>query len=80
VSLEQESVVANNLFQTEDLVRSEFLLRDYKRVDYLLKIDDELGIFNPQLIIEKLIKTHQITMAYPIESSAIKHPEHLILD
>ncbi|MBZ9652259.1 IPExxxVDY family protein [Psychroflexus montanilacus] len=80
VSLEQASVVANNLFETEDLVTSEFLLKDYKRVDYLLKIDDELDIFNPQLIVEKIVKTHQISMAYTIDSSAIKHPEHLILD
>lgn len=80
VNTEQEFVAANNLFDTEDLVTSGFLLEDYKRVDYLLKIDDELDIFNPELIIKKLIKMHQISMAYTIESHAIKHPEHLILD
>lgn len=80
VNTEQEFVAVNNLFETEDLVTSEFLLEDYKRVDYLLKIDDELDIFNPELIIKKLIKMHQISMVYIIESHAIKHPEHLILD
>ena len=80
VNYEQESIVGNNLFETEDLVTSEFLLKDYKRVDYLLKIEDELDIFNPQLIIDKLIQTQQISMAYSIESNAIKNPEHLILD
>ncbi|NEV94490.1 IPExxxVDY family protein [Psychroflexus sp. YR1-1] len=80
VSLEQVFVTADNLFDSEDLMTSEFLLKDYKRVDYLLKIDDELDIFNPELIIKKLITINQISMAYPIESHAIKHPEHLILD
>lgn len=80
VNLKQELVAVNNLFDTEDLVTSEFLLRDYKRVDYLLKIDDELNIFNTRLITNKLVKMHQVSMAYTIESNAIKHPEHLILD
>ncbi|SDG47017.1 IPExxxVDY family protein [Psychroflexus sediminis] len=80
VDLEQEFVTAHNLFDTENLRTSSFLLKEYKRVDYLLKIEDELNIFKPELIIKKLIKTHQISMAYTIESHAIKHPEHLILD
>lgn len=80
VSLGQKLSGINDLFETHDLVTSEFLLKDYKRVDYLLKIEDEINIFNPKLITEKLIKMHQISMAYSIESSAIKHPEHLILE
>lgn len=80
VKVEQELKTVNNLFDTEELITSEFLLKDYKRVDYLLKIDDELNIFNPKLITNKLIKVHQISMAYTIESNAIKNPEHLILD
>lgn len=80
VNIEKELEAVNNLFDIEDVVTSEFLLKDYKRVDYLLKIEDELDIFNPKIIIDKLIKMHQISMAYTIESNAIKHPEHLILD
>ncbi|MFD0931984.1 IPExxxVDY family protein [Psychroflexus salinarum] len=80
VSIEQELVAAENLFGTEDFIKTEFLLKDYKRVDYLLKIEDELDIFNPQLVIQRLTKMHQISMVYTIDSDAIKHPENLILD
>lgn len=80
VSLEKEFEATNNLFNTEDLVTSVCLLKDYKQVDYLLKIDDELNIFDSKSITKKLIKMHQISMAYPIENSAIKNPENLILD
>lgn len=80
VKIEQELATSDNLFSVEDLVTSEFLLNDYKYVDYLLKIDDELDIFNPKLILDKLTKMPQISMAYSIEANALKHPEHLILD
>lgn len=79
VSVEKQ-VKTDNLFDTADFVSQEFLLNDYKRVDYLLKINDELNIFNQKQIIDKLIKVQQISMAYSIDSNAIKHPEHLILD
>jgi hypothetical protein len=45
-----------------------------------MKIDDELGIFDPQIIIDKLSSINQISMAYVIESKEIKYPEHLILE
>jgi len=80
VSIEQEFKATENLFGIDDFIKTEFLLKDYKRVDYLLKIEDELDIFNPQLVIDKLIKLHQISMIYTIDTSALKHPEHLILD
>jgi len=73
-------VPSNNLFTEEDLVKVKYLLKDYKRVDYLMKIDDELNIFNLQLIIGKLLSIKQISMAYIIESKKIKYPEHLILE
>lgn len=80
VVAEEELAVVNNLFETEDLVTSEYLLKDYKRVDYLLKIDDELNIFDPQLILDKITQLRQVSIAYTIDSNLIKHPEHLILD
>jgi hypothetical protein len=76
----EKSVQANSLFETEDYVSHEFLLNDNKSIDYLLKIEDELDIFDPKLIIDKLIKTRQISMAYAVNTDALKHPEHLILD
>jgi hypothetical protein len=74
------NVSSSNLFTEEDLVHVEYLLKDHKRVDYLMKIDDELNIFNPQIIIDKLSNINQISMAYAIESKEIKYPEHLILE
>ncbi|WP_026302477.1 IPExxxVDY family protein [Psychroflexus tropicus] len=76
----EEKVIGNSLFAIEDYLSQEFLLSDHKRVDYLLKINDDLNIFDPKLIIDRLVKMRQISMAYTIETDAIKHPEHLILD
>jgi hypothetical protein len=45
-----------------------------------MKIDDELGIFDPQIIINKLSSITQISMVYAIDSKKIKYPEHLILE
>ncbi len=73
-------VPSSNLFTEEDLVQVEYVLKDHKRVDYLMKFDDELNIFNPQIIIDKLSSINQISMAYAIESKEIKYPEHLILE
>jgi len=73
-------VPSSNLFTEEDLVQVEYVLKDHKRVDYLMKIDDELNIFDPQIIIDKLSSIKQILMAYTIESKKIKYPEHLILE
>lgn len=80
VKTDQEFVIAENLFGADEFSTTEFLLKDYKRVDYLLKIEDELDIFDPKLVINKLDKAPQISMVYNIESSALKYPEHLILD
>jgi len=73
-------VPSSNLFTEEDLVQVEYVLKDHKRVDYLMKIDDELGIFDPQIIINKLSSITQISMVYAIDSKKIKYPEHLILE
>jgi hypothetical protein len=73
-------IPSSNLFAEEDLVQIEYLLKNHKRVDYLMKINDELDIFSSDIIIDKLTRINQISMAYAIESKAIKHPEHLILE
>ncbi len=73
-------IPSSNLFTKEDLVQVEYLLKDHKQVDYLMKINDELNIFNPQIIIDKLSSVKQISMAYAIEPKKIKYPEHLILE
>jgi hypothetical protein len=73
-------VPSSNLFTEEYLVQVEYVLKDHKRVDYLMKIDDELGIFDPQIIINKLSSITQISMVYAIDSKKIKYPEHLILE
>jgi hypothetical protein len=73
-------VPSSNLFTEEYLVQVEYVLKDHKRVDYLMKINDELGIFDPQIIINKLSSITQISMVYAIDSKKIKYPEHLILE
>lgn len=69
-----------SLFHDDHQVVSKYVLEDFKRVDYIMKINDELNIFNTAIIIKQLLSIQHISMAYTIDLESIKHPEHLILD
>lgn len=69
-----------SLFQEDSQVVSKYVLEDFKRINYIMKINDELNVFNPAIILKKLLSIQYISMAYSIDLDSIKHPEHLILD
>jgi hypothetical protein len=80
VSVEEQKTTSENLFEKEPITSTEYVLKTNKQVDYLLKIEDELSVFKPEDVIQKLITTPHISTAYSLETQTLKHPEHLILD
>ncbi len=80
VLIEDTLTTRSNALGLESLMSEAYLLNDFKRVDYLLKIEDELNIYDTELIIKKLKQISQVSMVYTIDLGSIKHPEHLILN
>ena len=69
-----------SLFQEDNQMISRYVLDDFKRLNYIMKINDELDIFNTEIVLKRLLSIPHISMAYLIDLKTVKHPEHLILE
>ena len=71
----------NSLFgEEESSSRKAYLLPELKRVDYFLKIEDELNEVSEKSLLAMIKEIPQISTAYSIESQIIKFKENLIFD
>ncbi|MFC0603556.1 IPExxxVDY family protein [Winogradskyella pulchriflava] len=76
---EEDSLYSTGLFQTNEKVLKTFnLVPEYKKVDYFIKISDEIQNVNEKLILNKLQNIPQIITSYTVEPSQIKSKDHLI--
>lgn len=76
---EQESLQSSgSLFRTNKISKTYQLLPELKSVDYLLKITNESGKINENVIIKKLQTIPQIATTYSVNVSALKTKENLI--
>lgn len=66
----------NSLFEQIDI--SIFLLPEYKKADYLIKIENIDYGFDSEAIIEKIQEIKNVTMAYPIDITKLKSKNNLI--
>ena len=55
-----------------------FLLPEYKKADYFLKIENIDYDFDEEEIIEKILSIKNITTAYTIETTNLKSKNNLI--
>ncbi|NQX85395.1 MAG: IPExxxVDY family protein [Flavobacteriaceae bacterium] len=62
------------------LVRTHNLIPEYKRVNYLLKIDADGRYFNEKTIINKIQEIKQIATVYSIDVSKLKSKVNLIFN
>ncbi|MEW4922262.1 IPExxxVDY family protein [Algibacter sp. 2305UL17-15] len=70
-----------SLFTTEQkVIKTYNLIPEYKKVNYFLKIDNELHSTKEKHIINKLLEIPQIAMAYSINVSTLKSREYLIFN
>ncbi|WP_412559502.1 IPExxxVDY family protein [Winogradskyella sp. MIT101101] len=76
---EEESLYSTGLFQTNEKVLKTFnLVPEYKRVDYFIKISDEIQNVNEKLILDKLQNIPQIVTSYSVNPIQLKSKDHLI--
>ncbi|MCB0399279.1 MAG: IPExxxVDY family protein [Winogradskyella sp.] len=76
---EEDSLYSTGLFQTNEKVIKRFnLVPEYKKVDYFIKISDEIQNVNEKLILKKLQNIPQIITSYSVNPSELKSKDHLI--
>lgn len=76
---EEDSLYSTGLFQTNEKVLKTFnLVPEYKKVNYFIKISDEIQHVNEKLILNKLQSIPQIVTSYSLNPSELKSKDHLI--
>jgi len=67
------------LFDTSEKVLKTFhLISEYKKVDYFIKISDEIQNVDEKLILKRLQAIPQIITSYTVDPLKIKSKDHLI--
>jgi len=79
---EEDSLVSTgSLFNTQSkIIRTHNLIPEYKKVNYLLKIDNDGNFINEKTIIHKIQEISQIAAVYSIDVSQLKSKENLIFN
>lgn len=72
---------SNSLFGEKELtLKKNYLLPEFKKVDFFLKIEEEINGVSEKLLLEKIKEIPQVSLAYSIEYHQIKSKENLIFD
>ncbi|WP_339650422.1 IPExxxVDY family protein [uncultured Maribacter sp.] len=74
---EHELIPNNDLFQNETISNKPRLIREYKDVDYLLKIETEKE-YDTSLLIKNILMMPRIMAAYEISTEKLKSKNNLI--
>ena len=79
---EDRSIVnLNSLFgEKEVTLKKSYLLPEFRKVDFFLKIEEETSGVSEKLLLEKIKEIPQVSMAYSIDHDQIKSKENLIFD
>lgn len=64
--------------KSEKVLKTFHLISEYKKVDYFLKISDEIQNVNEELILNRLQSIPQIITSYTVDPLKIKSKDHLI--
>lgn len=72
---------SDSLFgKNETTLKKSYLLPEFKKVDFFLKIEEETDMISEKLLLEKIREIPQISLAYSIDHEKIKSKENLIFD
>ena len=70
-----------SLFETQsNILRTYNLIPEYKKVNYLLKIDNDGNFIDEKKIIHKIQKISQIAAVFSIDASQLKSKDNLIFN
>ncbi|MDN3491441.1 IPExxxVDY family protein [Winogradskyella bathintestinalis] len=64
--------------ESEKVLKTFNLISEYQKVDYFIKISDEIQNVNEKLILNKLQAIPQIITSYTVDPLKIKSKDHLI--
>ncbi|WP_179333845.1 IPExxxVDY family protein [Winogradskyella costae] len=64
--------------ETEKVLKTFHLIPEYKKVDYFIKISDEIQNVDENLILNKLKAIPQIITSYTVDPLQIRSKDHLI--
>lgn len=75
------NTVANSLFGEEQVsVQKTYLLPEFKKVDFFLKIEEETSSVSEEQLLKQIKEIPQVSTAYSIDFHQIKSKENLIFD
>jgi hypothetical protein len=79
---EEDSLISTgSLFDAQSkIVRTHNLIPEYKKANYLLKIDNDGNFINERTIIHNIQEISQIAAVYSIDVSQLKSKENLIFN
>ena len=70
-----------SLFETQsNILRTYNLIPEYKKVNYLLKIDNDGNFIDEKTMIHKIQKISQIAAVFSIDASQLKSKDNLIFN
>ncbi|TXG37313.1 IPExxxVDY family protein [Seonamhaeicola maritimus] len=71
--------ISDSLFSIQEkTTKNNYLVPEYKTVNYFLKIDNEFNFSKEKYILNSILKIPQVATAYSIESDQLKSKDHLI--
>ncbi|TXE12866.1 IPExxxVDY family protein [Seonamhaeicola algicola] len=69
----------NSLFNLQEkTTKINYLLPEFKKVNYLLKIEDQINLSKQKHILNSILQIPQVATAYSIETNQLKSKDHLI--
>ncbi len=81
VKSSQDITTTNSLFDSEQTnTKAYHLVPEYKKVNYLLKIESELNENKKKLILSKILNIPQVVTAYAIDTELLKSKDNLIFN
>ncbi|TYB74076.1 IPExxxVDY family protein [Bizionia saleffrena] len=80
VEIQQQPDTRDSLFGTSKTTKTYHLLPEFKRVNYVLKIESELPEQAQKLILNTIQDIKQVVMAHFIDADLLKSKENLIFN
>lgn len=82
--LQNKSLATDNpgergsLFDSSDFSSTAFLLPEFKKTDYILKVENTPSFFAPEIVTENLMGIKHVSTAYKIDHHRLKSKNNLI--
>ncbi|AJR03038.1 IPExxxVDY family protein [Siansivirga zeaxanthinifaciens] len=74
-----QEVNFKSLFDTQEkIIKTNYLIPEYKSVNYFLKIENEYHSGNEKYILDSILKIPQVVTAFSVDTALLKSKDNLI--